>query len=115
MRFQKIKSLKEIAIPGVSIELDETDSSLRTVTFLVGDVPVCRVAMDNYSMQLQRIADPKTKEVYRVSGTILGLPVLKDFDTDWSAQEEASRLRRGVEIESNAVITVEKATVEVVE
>lgn len=114
MKYQNVKSVGEIKLPpNTTIELDQVDSSYKAVSFFIDGKFAFRVAMDSYNMYLQRQADPKTKEVYRLSGNILGIPVLKDFDHEWNANEEASRLRNGIQEAEKATLVVEKTLIEV--
>lgn len=113
MKFQTIKSVSEVSIPGVTITTDYADKQLKSITFSIGDKPVCRAVLESYSMSFQRPADPETKEVHRVAGTVLGFPVQRDFESKWQADEEVSRLRSSVTNDADAVLTVEKVKVEV--
>lgn len=114
MKYQNVKSVGEIKLPpNTTIELDQVDSSYKAISFFIDGKFAFRVAMDSYNMYLQRQADPKTKEVYRLSGTLLGIPVTKDFDDEWSAKREYDRLENGMSSNSDAKLTIEKTTIEV--
>jgi len=116
MRYQNVKSISEVILPpGMTAELEQINDSLKSIAFSIDGKFSFRVTLDSYNMYLQRIADPKTKEVYRVSGTVIGIPVCKDFDSEWSAKEEVSRLRSSVGSDLDVTVTVEKIKIPVEE
>lgn len=113
MKYQTVKSVREVNIEGHTIDLDRTGDSLNAVTIMKDGQPVLRVVMRAYSLYCERPADPKQIEKFKVTGTLAGIPVEKTFDKHSDAYAEKMRLEDAViaggsEIEVDTVIVADE-------
>lgn len=113
MKFTKAK-LSDLALPGVTIETDQVDDHLKCISFSVDGKLAFRIAHDTYAngIKVEVLAPPPTKDVWRLSGTVLGIPLTQDFDDQYKANDEKRRFEARCE-EDGCKLTVEKTTVEI--
>jgi hypothetical protein len=110
MKYQTVKSVREVNIEGHTIELDRTDDSLNAVTIMKNGQPVLRIVMRSYNLYCERPAEPKQVEKFKVTGTIAGIPVEKTFDKHSDAYTEKMRLEDAV-ITGSSELEVETVVV----
>ena len=113
MKYQTVKSVREVNIEGHTIDLDRTGDSLNAVTIMKDGQPVLRVVMRAYGLSRARPADLTHVENFKVTGTLAGIPVEKTFDKHSDAYAEKMRLEDAVitggsEIEVETVIVADE-------
>lgn len=92
MKWETVKSAKDVVLEGLSFEIDKTDSSLNSVTISDAAGNQFRVRMSSYSMYLEVPAKPKMVEKFAVKGSVLGLDVNEQFDNEYEAGKRKEEL-----------------------
>jgi hypothetical protein len=85
MDWTKAKTKKDLVLEGISIDVDRSDASVRSVTFTDSTGHVVRVRYSDYSMAVEIPALPTTKEKFAVVGSIAGVPVNETFEDSYAA------------------------------
>lgn len=111
MRYVATKDPRELALEGIQVDVDTVGDELTCVTLTDINGKVIRLAKRDYSFRAEIPAPPKTVKRYRVSGTVLGLPVVALFETAHAAENACDRYRRNASPELVA-LTVEPVDVE---
>ncbi len=113
MKFATIRDFKELQLPGIEIQADSIDNSLRTVSFYVGTKLAFRLALDSYNLVAQKVAPPEMRNVRRLSGTVLGIPVQQDFDSKYEADDARRKYESGLCDEKYSTLAISEASVPV--
>jgi hypothetical protein len=92
MNWTKIKSSKQVALEGVSVEIERSDTSLIAVTLEDSRGNKLRVRLESYCMITEIPALPKMVEKIALKGTVLGLKVEETFDTARGANDRKEEL-----------------------
>jgi len=113
VKYKTVKKASEIVLAGVKVDLDVVDGSVKGLTLTDINGSVLRVSDRAYNMFIEIPAPPETETKFKLSGTVLNLPVEKLFDQEYDAECEKDRLSREVRSDDNCVLKVEKVEVPV--
>lgn len=108
MNWETVKTNKDAALDGISIEIDKSESSITAITFTDKSGGTLRVRMDSYTMRAEIPAKPKTEKKWALKGKFKGLPVDEKFDTAYQAEARRDDLDYG-----NKELVVEEVEVEI--
>lgn len=95
MKYTDVKSAKDFALPGVSIEYETNGSALEAVHFKTGDRSFRIRGTDTYSrnVQVQERLEYETSERYVVKGRMHGVSVLEYYPRMSDADKRHRELR----------------------
>lgn len=114
MKFKSTKKASDIALDGITVELDVVDSAVKAITLTDPKGSIVRIAHRDYSsMYVEVPAPPELVKRWKLSGHVLSLPVDKLFDTEYDANDERQRLERACREESDSSLKVEQVEVPV--
>jgi len=114
MKLKSVKKASDLVLEGIKIEIDTVDHSQKAVTFTDVKGNVVRVAHRDYnSLSVEVPAPPEMEKKFKLSGTVLGLPVDKLFDDQFEARNELERLESEVRNEDERSLKVEQVDVPV--
>lgn len=114
MKFKSVKKASEVTLDGVRVEFDMVDGSIKAVTLTDPKGNVVRCAERGYNFYVEVPAPPETEKKFKLSGTVLGLPVEKVFDERHEADDELRRLESDVRGDDNIALKIEQIEVPVV-
>jgi len=109
MNWETIKTSKDASVlDGITVEVDKTDSSFRSITLLDKSGSKLRVRIDSYNLYIDVPAKPKTEKRWAVKGEYRGLPVDETFEDKYEATQRRNEIDYG-----NEAITVSEVEVEI--
>lgn len=114
MKLKSTKKAADIALEGIKVELDVVDGSVKAVVLTDAKGSFVRIAHRDYSSMCVEVpAPPEIEKKFKLSGSVLGLPVEKMFDQKYEAEEERNRLESDVRGEDNVALKIEQVDVPV--
>lgn len=113
MKFKTIKKASDVTLEGIKVEFEMLDGSVKGLTLTDSKGSLLRVMERGYNICVEIPAPPETENKWKLSGTLLGLPVEKVYDNDWEAKEEQGRLERACREESDSSLKVEQIAIPV--
>jgi hypothetical protein len=89
-KWVQVKTPTDIALNGVNVELDYTNTNIVGVKVTDGAGNVLRITKGDYSEI--KVLVPATVEKYRVIGTCCGMAVNKLYDNEADAQDKKGEI-----------------------
>jgi hypothetical protein len=92
VKFKSVKKSAEVALAGIKVDIDFVDGSIKAVNLTDANGAFVRITERGYNLYVEIPAPPETEKKYQLKGSVLGLPVDKLFDDEFSANQEKNRL-----------------------
>ena len=105
-KWVQVKSPSDIALNGVTVELDWTNNNIVGLKVIDEAGNVLRVTKGDYSEM--RVLVPQTVEKYRLQGTVFDSPFQQDFDDEYAAENRKNEFG---ELGDKAVLAINKVKV----
>lgn len=108
MKFERVKKVSEIQLEGITIEVDQTDSTINHVTLTDAKGNLVRFGVVSFNFVVEVPAKPKTVKRFQVEGTVVGAMMVPEvYEYLSMAQDRVNTLRRETEVHSLQIVEVD--------
>ncbi len=92
MRFSRVKKDSEVQLPGIDVQVERHDSSINSLTFVVGGRPLLKVS-GSYGVEVLIPAPPQMVKRYQVIGSVAGVTVNELVEDSYDAKKRVSEIQ----------------------